>query len=375
MDIEIGKKVHQPEGFSAFILHPFPQKELFTVPRDILLKTALADRAIGKLDGITHILPDMNFFLNMFASKEAEASSHIEGTKATIIDALEQEIQIAAKKTDADDIIYYIKALNYGLKRLRNFPLSLRFIRELHKILMTGARSTHFSAPGEFRKSQNYIGGTTPSNAHFVPPPANEMNRSLNDFEKFLYEEKMLALIHIGILHAHFETIHPFLDGNGRTGRLLISLCLHHQKLLEKPVLFLSSWFKKHQDMYYKKLNDYHNGKIKSWIEFFLEAVYDTAEASIDVSKKIRKLRDQDTEKIQVLAKRESESGIKILSHLFKCPIVDTRRVMKWTGFTRAGSQKAINRFMDLKILFPHKTKNTYGKSYIYRKYLSAFQK
>ena len=127
--------------------------------------------------------------------------------------------------------------------------------------------------------------------------------------------------------------------------------------------------------MYYKKLNDYHNGRIKSWIDFFLEAVCDTAEASIDVSKKIRKLRDQDMEKIQALAKRESESGIKILSHLFKCPIVDTRRVMKWTGFTRAGSQKAINRFMDLKILFPHKTKNTYGKSYIYRKYLSAFQK
>ena len=375
MNIEIGKKVHQPAGFSAFIPHPFPKKELFTVPRDILLKTALADRAVGKLDGITHILPDMNFFLNMFASKEAEASSHIEGTKATIIDALEQEIQIAVKKTDADDIIYYIKALNYGLKRLKNFPLSLRLIKELHKILMTGARSTHFSHPGEFRKSQNYIGGTRPSNAHFVPPPVYEMNRSLNDFEKFLYEDKMLSLIHIGISHAHFETIHPFLDGNGRTGRLLISLCLHHQKLLEKPVLFLSSWFKKNQDMYYKKLNDYHNGRVESWIEFFLEAVNDTAEESISISKKIRKLRDQDMEKIQTLAKRESESGIKILSHLFRYPIVNTRRVMKWTGFTRAGSQRAINRFMDLKILYPHKAKSAYDKSYIYRKYLIAFQK
>ena len=375
MNIEIGKKIRQPEGFSAFVPNPFPKKELFNVPRNILLKTALADRAIGKLDGIIHILPDMDFFLYMFASKEAEASSHIEGTKATIIDALEQEMHIAAKRTDADDIIYYIKALNYGLKRLKKFPLSLRFIRELHKILMTGARSTHFSDPGEFRKSQNYIGGTRPSNAHFVPPPVYEMNRSLNDFEKFLYEDKMLSLIHIGILHAQFETIHPFLDGNGRTGRLLISMCFHHKKLLEKPVLFLSSWFKKNQDMYYKKLNDYHNGRVKSWIEFFLEAVFETAEESIDISKKIRKLRDQNMEQIQTLAKRESESGTKILSHLFTCPIVNTRRVMEWTGFTRAGSQKAINRFVDLKILYPYKTKNTYDKSYIYKKYLSVFQK
>ena len=375
MNVEIGKKIRQMEGFSAFIPHSFPPKGLLHIPQDILLKAALADRTIGKLDGITHVLPDISFFLNMFALKEAEASSHIEGTKATILDAFEQKIQIASKKTDADDLLYYIKALNYGLRRLKEFPLALRLIRDLHKILMTGARSTHFSDPGEFRRSQNYIGGTKPSNASFVPPPIYEMNRSLDHFEKFLYEKQTLPLIHIGISHAQFETIHPFLDGNGRTGRLMISLLLYHKKLLEKPVLFLSSWFRKHQNMYYQKLNDYRNGKVENWMRFFLDAVIETAEESINVSKKIRKLRDQDMEKIQALAKREAESGVKMLSHLFKNPVVTTRSVMNWTGFTRAGAQKAINRFTDLGILQPHKKEKMYDKSYIYKKYINAFQK
>ena len=375
MNAEIGKKVRQPEGFLAFIPHAFPPKQLLNIPPDILLKTALADRAVGKLDGITHVLPDIQFFLKMFALKEAEASSHIEGTKATILDAFEQEIKITEKRTDADDLLYYIKALNYGLKRLKSLPLSLRFIREMHKILMTGARSTHFSDPGEFRRSQNYIGGTRPGNARFVPPPVHEMHRSLDDFEKFLYTKKILPLIHIGIAHAHFETIHPFLDGNGRVGRLIISLLFQHKKLLEKPVLFLSSWFKKHQDMYYQKLNDYHNGRTVGWMNFFLDAVIETTEESIKISKKIRKLRDQDMTKIQALAKREAESGVKVLSHLFKNPLATTGTVMKWTGFTRAGAQKVIDRFTDLGILHHYKKRECMIDPIFIKKYISTFQK
>ena len=269
MNVEIGKKIAQPGGFSALVLNPFPQKELFNIPQGILLKAAEADRLVGKLDGITHTLPDVDFFLHMFLMKDATASSQIEGTKATIIDALEKDANVAHKKTDADDILYYIRALNYGIKKLGELPLSLRLIRGIHKELMIGARSTHFSDPGEFRRSQNYIGGTKPGNALFVPPPVFEMNQALGDFEKFLYEGKLLPLIHIGLMHAQFETIHPFLDGNGRAGRLLITLLFYHQKLLEKPVLFLSSCFKKHQQVYYQKLNDYHNGIVESWIIFF----------------------------------------------------------------------------------------------------------
>src|SRR3990167_9084201 len=167
MKIKIGKKVKQKEGFLAFIPNPFPPKELFDLSKTTLLKTAEADRLVGKLDGITHLLPDIDFFISMFVAKDAESSAQIEGTKATMVDAMEKKAGVAAKETDADDILYYIKALNYGLERVKQLPLSLRFIRELHDKLMIDARSTHFSDPGAFRKSQNWLGGTLPSNASF----------------------------------------------------------------------------------------------------------------------------------------------------------------------------------------------------------------
>jgi Fic family protein len=374
MNTEIGKNIKQKEGFSTFVPHPFPPKGLFEVPQNVLLKTAEADRLIGKLDGITHTLPDVDFFLRMFVAKDATSSAQIEGTRATIIDALEMESGVATKETDAEDIIYYIQALDYGMKRLDDLPLSTRLIKEIHSQLMTGARSTHFSDPGEFRKTQNWIGGTKPSDAHFVPPPVEEMNRALNDFEKFLHEEQsVLPLIHVGIMHAQFETIHPFLDGNGRTGRLLITLLLCHRKLLERPVLFLSSYFKKHQKFYYQKLDDYHKGDVENWMSFFLEGVIETAGEAIEISRKIRKLRDDDMAKIQALAKRESESGVLVLSRLFGMPIVNTRRVMEWTGFTRAGAQRVIDRFINLGILEAQGEKGAYDRSYIYRRYVRVF--
>ncbi|PIR82593.1 cell filamentation protein Fic [Candidatus Kaiserbacteria bacterium CG10_big_fil_rev_8_21_14_0_10_59_10] len=376
MNVEIGKNIKQKEGFSAFVLHPFPPKGLFDIPQELLLKVDEAGRLVGKLDGATteNALPDVDFFLRMFVAKDATSSAQIEGTRATIIDALEMESGVAAKETDADDILYYIKALNYGLKRLDSLPLSLRLIREIHSELMTGARSSHFSDPGEFRKSQNWIGGTRPDNAHFVPPSVLDMKRSLDDFEKFLHSEQVvLPLVHIGIMHAHFETIHPFLDGNGRTGRLLITLLLCHRKLLERPVLFLSSYFKKHQKVYYQKLDDYHNGDVESWMRFFLDGVIETAQESIEISRKIRSLRDTDMMKIQALAKRESKSGVLVLSHLFGMPIVNTARVMEWTGFTRAGAQKVIDRFIKLGILESQEEKGTYDRSYIYRNYVNIF--
>jgi len=239
---------------------------------------------------------------------------------------------------------------------------------------MIGARSTHFSDPGEFRKTQNWIGGTGPDNAHFVPPTVVEMSHALDDFERFLYEEeKIIPLVHIGIMHAQFETIHPFLDGNGRAGRLLITLLLCHRGLLESPVLFLSSYFKKHQKVYYEKLDDYHNGNIESWVEFFLDGVIETAEESIAITSQIRQLRDVDMLKIQTLAKRESESGVLVLQKLFGSPIVNTKKIMEWTGFTRAGAQKVIDRFINLGILYPQDEKGTYDRSYIYKNYTDIF--
>ena len=378
MNVEIGRKIKQNAGFSAFVPHPFPPNNLFRLPTELALKTASADRLIGKLDGVIHTLPDVDCFLKMFVQKDATASAQIEGTKATIIDALEKEHNIMPKPdNDAEDILFYVEALNHGMKRINqdNFPLSLRLLRELHKVLMTDARATHFSYPGEFRKSQNYIGGNRPGNATFVPPPVPDMERALGDFEKFLYEESILPLIHIGIAHAQFETIHPFLDGNGRTGRMLITLLFCHKKLLEKPALFLSSYFKKHQQMYYQSLNNYHKGKVEEWISFFLDAVMDTAKSSINISKQIRKLRDSDMAKIQALGKRESESGVRVLSYLFSHPLTTVAQVMDWTKFTRAGAQKVIDRFISLGILEPRTGENNYGKTYVYKKYLSVFLK
>ncbi len=378
MNTEIGKKIKQKEGYSALIPNPFPPKGLFEIPQNILLKIAKADRLVGKLDGTTteSALPDVDFFLKMFVAKDATSSAQIEGTKATIIDALEKDAGISVDDTDADDILYYIKAMNYGLSRLKDLPLSLRLIREIHKELMTGARATHFSDPGEFRKTQNWIGGTRPDNAHFVPSPVDEMQRTLNDLERFLHEEeKVLPLLHIGIMHAQFETIHPFLDGNGRTGRLLITLLLCHRNLLENPVLFLSSYFKKHQKVYYQKLDDYHDGNVESWADFFLDGVIETAEESIEITSQIRKLRDIDILKIQTLAKRESESGVLVLQKLFGSPIVNTKKVMDWTGFTRAGAQKVIDRFIKIGILYAQDEKGTYDRSYAYKNYINIFIK
>jgi len=376
MKIEIGQNIRQTQGFSAFTPHPFPPKGLLDLTQAILIKAAEADRLVGKLDGITHTLPDVDFFLSMFVAKDATSSSQIEGTKASMADALEMNAGVASKKTDADDILYYIDALNYGIERLKEFPLSLRLIREIHSKLMTGARATHFADHGEFRKSQNWIGGTTPKNAAFVPPTVPVMNRALSDLEKFLHNEKTtLPLIHMALTHAQFETIHPFLDGNGRTGRLLITMLLCHRNMLERPVLFLSAFFKKHRKIYYQKLHAYHYGEVESWVDFFIDGVIETANDSIFISKQITKLREDDMAKIQALAKRESESGVLVLRKLYAQPIISSKAIMEWTKFTRMGSQKLIDRFINLGILELKANKDDYERTYIYRKYMDIFTK
>lgn len=374
MNVEICKKIKQSNGFKASIPVSFPPKGIFNFSSKLMIKATEATGLVYKLDGITQILPNIEFFLKMYVIKDAESSAQIEGTKATMIDAIEMEAGVEGKQTDAQDIIYYIKALNYGIKRINEFPLSLRFLREIHSKLMKGARSTHFSDPGEFRRSQNFIGGTMPSNASFVPPPVEEMKRSLSDFEKNLYKKNQtLPILSIALAHSQFETIHPFLDGNGRAGRLLITFLLLREKILERPVLFLSSFFRKHQKTYYLKLNGYHNGKVDEWIDFFLDAIIETAKEAIEVSKNIRQLRDDDMSKITALAKRESESGIVVLSKLYENPVVTTKIIMNWTGYTRAGAQKVIDRFVEMGILDMKDTKSSYDKKYYYTKYLNSF--
>jgi len=376
-NIEIGVNKQQKAGFKAFTPNPFPPQNGFDFESAILKKNNEATRLLGKLDGITKLLPDADFFLLMYLRKDAASSSQIEGTMATMINAIEAEVKINTNiPEDVDDILHYIKALNYGIKRVTkdNFPMALRFIRELHQQLMSKARSTHFSDPGKFRKSQNWIGGTRPDNARFVPPPVEDMHAALNDLEKFIHADDMMpVVIKAGLIHAQFETIHPFLDGNGRTGRMLINFYLWKEGFLEKPILFLSSFFKKHQKVYYEKLFGYHNGNVFDWIDFFLDGVIEITNEAVDIVGKITVLREKDTLKIQMLSKRASESAAIILPKLYGQPIVNVNTIQKWTGFTRAGSQNVIDRLIKIGILTPKNKDKKYGQSYMYKNYIDIF--
>jgi Fic family protein len=240
---------------------------------------------------------------------------------------------------------------------------------------MTGARSTQHAYLGDFRHSQNWIGGKTPMDASFIPPAPHDMQNALNDLEKFIHaKDDYPSLIKAGLIHAQFETIHPFADGNGRTGRMLIALYIHHARLLEIPVLYLSSYFKKHQKLYYQKLDSYHDedAQIDAWLEFFLEGVAEIADSGIETCAKITQLRDRDFAKMQKLGKKSAESTLEIIRKLFGQPIVGVAEIIGWTGFSPQGAYNMIERLKELKILEPLGNAD-YGQKYIYADYYEIF--
>lgn len=374
----IGNQRQQPNGFKAFIPNDFPPHEGVALTRQLIVKHTEAIRLLGKLDGITQLLLDKNYFLEMFVRKDASSSSQIEGTKATMMDAIEAaNVERSSDlPDDVDDILHYIEALNYGLKRAEEFPFNLRLIRELHEKLMTGARSTHNPYPGEFRRSQNWIGGTRPDNARFVPPPVYEMNQALGQFERFIHaEDDYLPLIKAALLHAQFETIHPFADGNGRTGRMIVTMYLWHQGLLDMPLLYLSSYFKKHQQVYYEKLEGYHAepGDITGWLDFFQDGIIEVAKSAIETCQAITALREEDMRKVQGLGKVAAPTAIEVLRKLYGLPTVGIADIVKWTGFTRQGAYKVIERLIDLGILVPRDQNEKYGQKFVYKRYVNLF--
>lgn len=373
----IGRYIKQTGGYKAFTPFPFPPEELQTVSPSLYKTHEEAIRLIGKLDGITHLLPDKNFFLLMFVKKDATYSSQIEGTQATMQDAVVAPISENGFKLspDVDDIVHYINAVNYGTELIKKLPLSWRYIRQMHAKLMKGARATQHAYPGEFRKTQNWIGGKSPSDATFVPPAPTDMNKALDNLEKFIHaKDNFPTLIKAGLLHAQFETIHPFVDGNGRSGRMLITLYLHHAGLLELPVLYLSSYFKKHQKLYYQKLNAYHDedSDVEGWLKFFLEGIVETAGSSINTCGRITDLRDRDFEKVQKLGAQTASTALGIVRHLFGQPIVGVAEVVKWSNYSRQGAYNMIERLMELKILEPLGD-SRYGQKYIYADYYELF--
>ncbi len=271
---------------------------------------------------------------------------------------------------------YNIEAMNYGLTRLEKLPLSLRLVREVHGVLMAGGRASHHVTPGEFRTSQNWLGGTSPGNARFVPPPVHEMTRALGDLEKFLHAEgDALPILKVALAHAQFETIHPFVDGNGRTGRLLITFYLCNRHILERPVLYLSAYFKKHRDLYFDLLNAYHTkGAITPWVNFFFEGIASVAEEAIETSRKVTKLRDLDITKIQSLGRAALEViGMVVLNNLYRLPIVNVKKIEEWTGLSRVNANALVKKLITVGILSQRDSKIQYARVFHYKKYISLF--
>jgi len=374
--MKIGRLVQQPAEYRAFVPDTFPPKEVILLTQKTQQLHAKAALMLGKLDGITQLLPDLDFFIFMYIRKEAARSSKIEGTQATIIDVLKSEAQIESRfPKDVERIVHYIHAMEYGLKRLETFPLSLRFIREIHKMLIDGTIDAPGKTPGEFRISQNWIGGGSPNTAQFVPPPPQEMDRCLDEFEKFLHMvNDYPPLIKAALAHAQFETIHPFLDGNGRTGRLLTTFYLCKLGMLERPVLYLSEYFLNNQKSYYDSLNSYHQEEadISGWLNFFLDGATIIATEAIETSKKINTLRQKDIVKIQSLGRR-AKTGMLVLDNLYKLPIVNVKKIQEWTGLSRPRSNELVQKLVDLEILEQRDKDTEYRREFWYKNYLDLF--
>ena len=292
-----------------------------------------ANQALGRLDGITVLLPDVRFLLYLYVRKEALVSSQIEGTQSSFVDVLlfESKAPTTVPKEDVEEVSNYVAAMQHGLRRLQEgFPLSLRLIREIHAILLRGGRGAN-KTPGEFRHSQNWIGGSRPGNASFVPPPPAEMMECLHSFERFLHDEKhkLPFLVVAGLVHVQFESIHPFLDGNGRLGRLLITLLLCAQGALKEPLLYLSLYFKAHRSRYYEHLQEVRTeGAWEKWLQFFLSGVETTAQEAAETAMRILRLFSADRRKIEGLG-RPSTSALRIHEYMQRKPVTNIAAAAK----------------------------------------------
>lgn len=350
-----GHFVKQREGYSAFIPSPLPPEPPLDQDQEIVRLLSDADRALGRLDGVCSVLPSPNFFVAMYVRYEAVLSSQIEGTQSTLEDVIDYESGEQGTPKDVEEVVNYIKAMNHGLAQIRSgdLPLSLRLIREIHVKLMAGTRGSERN-PGEFRRSQNWIGpeGCALKDATYVPPPVHEMTQALGDLEKFLHAPGDLpALIHCAYAHAQFETIHPFLDGNGRVGRLLITFLLCHRDILEFPLLYLSHYFKLHRMEYYDRLTAIRRtGDWEGWIKFFLRGVATVSRDAVTTAREIISLRERTRQKVADTV-GNMNGALPLLDYLFEHPAVTANQVKEQLNisFTQAG--KILSRFEELGLI------------------------
>lgn len=367
-----GRFVAQPSGYRAFIPAGLPPDPPVRLDGDLLELFSRANIALGRLDGVVKVIPDPDFFIGMYVRREAVLSSQIEGTQSTLEDLLEVELEPDARRvSDVGDIVNYVAAMNYGLERLGDLPLSLRLIREIHDELLRDGRGAR-ATPGEFRTTQNWIGpaGAPLRQATFVPPPVPEMLASLDDLEKFLHAEGQPLLVKAGLAHAQFETIHPFLDGNGRVGRLLITFLLVHGGVLRAPLLYLSHFFKLHRSEYYDRLMAIRlGGDWEGWLRFFLRGVAETADEAADTAERIFELRERHRALVMEVA---GANGLKLLSALFQRPLVNVNYVVDVADVTFPTANRLVARFEELGLL-REVTGQRRGRRFRYEPYLRLF--
>jgi len=354
--IRAGRYLRQPTGYRAFIpasLPPDPPLDLGGALRD---KLSAADYALGRLDGAVLTLPNPDLFVFMYVRKEAVLSSQIEGTQSSLQNLLAAEAQLFDPDTpkDVNEVANYVRAMNHGLARLAELPVSVRLIREIHAELMQGVRGGRLT-PGELRTSQNWIGpgGCTLATATFVPPPPHEVPAALSDLEKFLHDGAGLPpLIQVGLAHAQFETIHPFLDGNGRMGRLLITFLLTEKRLLARPVLYLSHYFKQHRSDYYERLQAVRDaGDWEGWLAFFLDGVVTVSREATQTAAAILRMREDYRTRITESLGRAAANGQRVMNRLFDHPIVTVATVREWLGITPAGANQIVARLEGIGLL------------------------
>lgn len=377
MDIsqfKAGVNIKQPTGYQCFMPETINHLFVWSDPElNMLLEQATLQ--LGALNSFSRFVPNIDLFIRLHVVKEATESSRIEGTQTNMEDALVAQSELEPEKRDDwQEVVNYIAAMNHGVARLEKLPISSRLLKECHRLLLNQVRGEH-KQPGEFRTSQNWIGGSSPANAVFVPPVHQELGRLMGDLENFLHNDAVNVphLVRIAIAHYQFETIHPFLDGNGRIGRLLITLYLIENKILEKPVLYLSDFFEKYKAVYYDRLTAVRNeNRLGAWVKFFLEAVAKTcAHAVGSLQDMIALKEDCESRRIMHLGKKIPRAKA-FLDYLYTQPVVTAADVARRLEISNVSAYKLIDDFLKAKIL-EETTGFKRNRWFVFREYLAIY--
>ena len=362
-------------AYKSFKPSPLPPDPELNITSDIVKKLVEANRDLVRLDTAAKLIPNVELFISMYVRKEALISSQIEGTQCTLDDVLDPEIENNTN-LDVSDVINYVRACNYAINRLNSLPLCNRLLREIHRELLAGVRGQEKN-PGEFRRSQNWIGAAncTLKEARYIPPNVEDMETALTDLEKYMNEgDDYDPLIRIALIHYQFETIHPFLDGNGRVGRLMILLYLMEQGYISKPIIYISYFLKKNQIEYYDRISEVRrNGNYEQWIEFFLEAVSAAAKDSLATVEKLSELHERNLSLLPVTS-RKNDNVRRVFDYIEQYPIIDIKRTAAYLGLSYNTVAAAVNKLIQARIL-KEKTNAARNRVFSYEEYLNILRK